>query len=227
MIISIIILVLGLFFFIAVEVYYQLYPKPTKMVNIIHGISISIPVALFFILFRSSFFENGLVSFLLVLLIVFSCMFLATSIAQWIEKRKVIIPDFLGSGKHVYRSDLGFRLDITPKEFGKSNKNRTMDLDGIFTYYMERVGDAIVFYDPVVENFYAIVHERDGYVIRFCRRHLMITPYLGKSGLDQILNRGESYGAQFLSVHTHSVEMGEDNLHDVLNRSYLTYLSAL
>ena len=203
---------------VATEIYYNRKPFVSFRVTMLRSIELGFVILLGFCLPKEMFLGSIPARSFFYFFFFFVPFFLVR-VFFWVwRRREIAIADFLGKGKHVYRSEIGFRREM----MRDARMTGTYDL---FRYYVGENLYDIVFFDPMTRLFYGIVHEKELLVARCCGRESMVSPFIGKPGLSQIQKCGTIMGTYNDAQSAWDSFSGNgESLEQVLNRSYITYL---
>lgn len=214
----IILLVLLFLIIVATEIYYVRKPFVPNRVVLLRSIEMGFVILLVFFLPKEMFLGFITARVLFIAFFLFVPFFLVRIFFWAWRRREIAIADFWGKGKHVYRSEIGFRREM----MRDARMTGTYDL---FRYYVGENLYDIVFFDPMTHLFYGIVHKKELLVARCCDRESMGSPFIGKPGLIQIQKCGTIMGTYNDAQSAwNSFSTNGDSLEQVLSRSYITYL---
>ena len=134
------------------------------------------------------------------------------------RKRKIVLPDFYGEGRHVYDDELSWRIEMK-KEAGSlvSREN--------FKYHVEDVGLNLSFYYIDGDTFYGIHTESNPIEVKILPRDKS-EKYLGFQCPGNTHPEGE-ISAYFDDVHNiwNDLSINGKTLEEVLERSYIIGLN--
>lgn len=201
------------------EIYCSRKPFLTGGVITLHSINIALALLLAFYLPKAMNLDLGFIPTWSLFIGYTVVPSLLVRVFTWAwQRRDVAIADFLGKGKHIYRSEIGFRKEM----IRDARKTGTYDL---FKFYVGENYYDIVFFDPATNLFYGIAREKELLIARCCDRESIVSPFIGKPGLSQILKSGSIIGSynDAQSIWNSFSSNGE-SLEQVLSRSYITYL---
>lgn len=203
---------------VATEIYYKRKPFVSYRVTMLRSIEMGFVILLAFCLPREMSLGFIAARVLFIAFFLFVPYFLVRVFFGVWRRREIAIADFLGKGKHVYRSEIGFRREM----MRDARMTGTYDL---FRYYVGENLYDIVFFDTMTHLFYGIVHEKESLVARRCGRDSMVSPFIGKPGLSQIQKCGTIMGTYNDAQSIwNSFSCNGESLEQVLSRSYITYL---
>lgn len=214
----IILLVLLFLIIVATEIYYVRKPYVSNRVVLLRSIEMGFVILLVFFLPKEMFLGFIAARVLFIAFFLFVPYFLVRVFFWTWRRREIAIADFLGKGKHIYRSEIGFRREMM-------RDARMTGSNDLFLYYVGENLYDLVFFDPITHLFYGIVHEKELLVARCCGRESMVSPFIGKPGLSQIQKCGTIMGTYNDAQSAWDSFSGNgESLEQVLNRSYITYL---
>ncbi len=203
---------------VATEIYYNRKPFVSYRVTMLRSIEMGFVILLAFCLPREMSLGFIAARVLFIAFFLFVPYFLVRVFFWAWRRREIAIADFLGKGKHVYRSEIGFRKEM----IRDARKTGIYDL---FKFYVGENYYDIVFFDSVTNLFYGIAREKEILIARCCDRESIVSPFIGKPGLSQIQKSGRIIGSynDAQSIWNSFSSNGE-SLEQVLSRSYITYL---
>jgi len=133
-------------------------------------------------------------------------------------KRKVVVPNFYGEGKHIYEDQLGWQLQ-TKQEAGSVVSRE------IFKFEVERVGLNLGFYYVDDDTFYGIHREQYPIDVKILPRNRS-EEYIGwQCNGDTHLDRGVIASFDDERDIWDNLKINDHSLEDVLARSYILYLA--
>ncbi len=131
--------------------------------------------------------------------------------------REVVIPDFYGLGRHIYKENLGFRPEM-------KEEARTPIPREIFRAMVEECRYHLGFYDPVTDQFYGVRTEDWPIPIVVMERNRDASPYIGY----QCEGDPDACGGEVLMTFERVEDIWDNTvidgvpLEEMIARSYIT-----